>query len=81
MTVIDIDMKCADIGIRSSDLFSAGEKVRKNFKQEDDLKEYPCFEEYLSGDELIAYIRWNGFDKRFPEKFTADGLNPNFREK
>ena len=74
--VMDVDERCKDLGIDPDARFTAERKVSKAISElwwDEATIHFEELHKILNEDELLAYIRWNKLDKRFPELFTWDG--------
>ena len=76
--VIDIEERCANLGISNAARFSAEQKYHDAFVKLDEgdvpFEDYPNI---FNDEEMLAMIRWYGLDGRYPEYFTWDGYRYN----
>ena len=72
MTTIYLKVRCDNLGISKDAYVSAADKIADLTDWLVDFDIAPYFE--LTHDELIAIIRYEKLNKRYPEYFTWDGF-------
>ena len=81
MTAIDMTERCEMLGISLVAYQSASDKILDAVAKSQDGAFFP-FEQFgkvLDPEELRAIIAWDRLDRRFPDIFTSEGMQPQYR--
>lgn len=75
--VIDIEARAKSLGVDYADYRKASDSMNDllwDLGEDYDVSEYLKAVKSLPEPQMVAYVRWNHLDKRFPAVFTRDGL-------